>query len=128
MQAKIAVLAGDGIGPDVNAEAIKVLDAVASQFGHDFDYREGLVGGVSIDAHGVALTDETFELAEECDALLLGAIGGPKWDDPRATVRPEQGLLALRKRSGAVREPEASPDFSGAGRVYPQSASKSWKT
>ena len=100
MQAKIAVLAGDGIGPDVNAEAIKVLDAVASQFGHDFDYREGLVGGVSIDAHGVALTDETFDLAKECDALLLGAIGGPKWDDPRSTVRPEQGLLALRKRLG----------------------------
>ena len=74
MQAKIAVLAGDGIGPDVNAEAIKVLDAVASQFGHDFEYREGLVGGVSLDAHGVALTDETFELAEECDALLLGVL------------------------------------------------------
>ncbi len=97
MQAKIAVLPGDGIGPEVIAEAVKTLKAVADEFGHQFNFEEGLVGGVSIDAHGVALTDETFAMVKSCDSLLLGAIGGPKWDDPRSTVRPEQGLLALRK-------------------------------
>lgn len=100
MQATIAVLAGDGIGVDVTAEALKVLRTVAERFGHRFDFPSGLVGGAAIDATGTALPDESMELCRRSDAVLLGAVGGPKWDDPRASVRPEQGLLALRKGLG----------------------------
>jgi 3-isopropylmalate dehydrogenase len=100
MQASITVLAGDGIGPDVVAEGVKVLDAVAACFGHAFRYNHGLAGGISIDQHGVPLTEETLELCKASDAVLLGAVGGPKWSDPRAQVRPEQGLLALRAGLG----------------------------
>ncbi len=100
MDFKIAVLPGDGVGPEVVAEAIKVLEAVGQRFGHKFEYREGLVGGAAIDAHGVALTDETLEMCRSCDAVLLGAVGGPKWDDPLAKVGPDDGLLALRKGLG----------------------------
>jgi 3-isopropylmalate dehydrogenase len=97
---KIAVLPGDGVGPEVVAEAVKVLEAVGKRFGHSFEYREGLVGGAAIDVYGVALTEETLEMCRACDAVLLGAVGGPKWDDPLAKVRPEDGLLALRKGLG----------------------------
>ncbi len=100
MDFRIAVLPGDGVGPEVVAAAIKVLNSVGKAFGHRFEYREGLVGGAAIDAHGVALTDETLEMCRSCDAVLLGAVGGPKWDDPLAKVRPEDGLLALRKGLG----------------------------
>lgn len=100
MDFKIAVLPGDGVGPEVVAEAIKVLEAVGQRFGHKFEYREGLIGGAAIDAQGVALADETLEMCRSCDAVLLGAVGGPKWDDPLAKVRPEDGLLALRKGLG----------------------------
>lgn len=94
---KIAVLPGDGIGPEVMAEALKVLRAIEWRFEHSFALSEDLVGGASIDAHGTALRPETLELCRESDAVLFGAVGGPKWDDPSAPVRPEQGLLALRK-------------------------------
>ena len=100
MNFKIAVLPGDGVGPEVVAEAVKVLEAVGKRFGHSFEYREGLVGGAAIDVYGVALTEETLEMCRACDAVLLGAVGGPKWDDPLAKVRPEDGLLALRKGLG----------------------------
>ncbi len=100
MDFRIAVLPGDGVGPEVVAEAIKVLNAVGEKFAHRFEYREGLVGGAAIDVHGVALTEETLEMCQSCDAVLLGAVGGPKWDDPTAKVRPEDGLLALRKGLG----------------------------
>ncbi len=100
MDFRIAVLPGDGVGPEVVAEAIKVLDSVGERFAHRFEYKEGLVGGAAIDACGVALTDETLEMCRSCDAVLLGAVGGPKWDDPTAKVRPEDGLLALRKGLG----------------------------
>jgi len=93
----IAVLPGDGVGPEVTAEGVKVLGAVGKRFGHDFSFREGDIGGIAIDHHGVALTKETLQMCRRCDAVLLGAVGGPKWDDPKAKVRPEDGLLSLRK-------------------------------
>jgi 3-isopropylmalate dehydrogenase len=97
MQARIAVLPGDGIGPEVAAEAVKVLKKVADVFGHEFVFEEALIGGAAMDVSGNPLPDETLQLCRESDAILLAAVGDPKYDDPRATVRPEQGLLALRK-------------------------------
>jgi len=100
MRAVITVLPGDGIGPEVVHEGLKVLAAVAKAGGHAFETREALIGGAAIDATGTALPPDTLELAKTTDAVLLGAVGGPKWDDPRAKVRPEQGLLAIRKGLG----------------------------
>lgn len=94
---RIAVLPGDGVGPDVVREAQRVLDAVGRRFGHQFNYETGLIGGIAIDRTGTALPQETLKLCKRCDAVLLGAVGGPKWDDPKAKVRPEDGLLAIRK-------------------------------
>jgi len=91
---------GDGVGPEVTAEGRKVLEAIASSFGHDFEFSEQPVGGCSIDAHGTALTDEVLDACRAADAVFLGAVGGPKWDDPTADVRPEQGLLRLRSELG----------------------------
>ena len=100
MNSTIAVLPGDGIGPEVTAEAIKVLDAVASRFGHDFDLRYGRIGGNAIDDFGTPLPDETLEMCGDADGVLFGAVGGPKWDDPNAATRPEDGILAVRKGLG----------------------------
>lgn len=101
MEKKIAVINGDGIGPEVTAQSIKVLNAIAEEFGHQFSYTHGLMGAVSIDATGSALPDETLAICKESDAILFGAIGHPKFDnDPSAKVRPEQGLLQLRKELG----------------------------
>lgn len=100
MNAHIVLLPGDGIGPEVVAEAVRALDAVASRFGHAFTYTERLMGGCSIDKLGVSLTDETLADCQSADAVLLGAVGGPKWDDLQAKDRPERGLLALRKGLG----------------------------
>ena len=96
----LAILSGDGVGPEVTTEATKVLDAVGKKFGHTFDLRYGLIGGVAIDETETALPVDTLKLCKRCDAVLLGAVGGPKWDDPKAKVRPEDGLLALRKGLG----------------------------
>ncbi len=93
---RIAAIPGDGVGPDVVREARRVLDAVADRDGFEIAWRDLTAGGVAIDAHGVALRPEDLEAAGDCDAILLGAVGGPKWDDPDAKVRPEQALLALR--------------------------------
>jgi 3-isopropylmalate dehydrogenase len=94
------VLPGDGVGPEVTSEATKVLQAVAKRFEHDFSLRYGLVGGVAIDQSRTALSPDTLKMCRDCDAVLLGAVGGPKWDDPKARVHPEDGLLALRKGLG----------------------------
>jgi 3-isopropylmalate dehydrogenase len=100
MQAQIVLTPGDGIGPEVIAAAVRVLQAAAKKYGHTFDMQEYLIGGCAIDATGTALPAETLEAALHSDAVLLGAVGGPRWDDPSAAVRPEQGLLKLRKSMG----------------------------
>lgn len=98
MHKKIAVLSGDGIGPEVVSEAIKVLNSVSEKFGHTFEYEHALVGAIAIDKTGDPLPDETLKVCTSSDAVLFGAIGDPKYDNnPDAKVRPEQGLLALRK-------------------------------
>ena len=96
----ILVLPGDGIGPEVTAEGVRALEAIGRKFGHTFSMSEDLVGGASIDAHGTALRQETIDAAKASDAVLWGAVGGPKWDDPRAAVRPEQGILGIRSALG----------------------------
>ena len=100
MQFNLAVLPGDGIGPEVTTEAIKVLQTIGNRLGHTFNLKYGLVGGVAIDKTGTALPEDTLKMCQRSDAVLLGAVGGPKWDDPKAKVRPEDGLLALRKDLG----------------------------
>jgi 3-isopropylmalate dehydrogenase len=100
MKSLIQLLPGDGIGPEVVAVAREVLETVADCFEHQFTFSTHLLGGCAIDRHGTALPDETLAGAHAADAILLGAVGGPKWDDPSAKVRPEQGLLGIRKQLG----------------------------
>ena len=100
MKANIVLLPGDGIGPEVVTEAVRVLEAIAQHYGHAFEFTARLMGGCSIDKYGSSLTDETLRACQKSDAVLLGAVGGPKWDDPAAKDRPERGLLALRKGLG----------------------------
>jgi 3-isopropylmalate dehydrogenase len=96
----LIVLPGDGVGPEVINETVKVLKAVGEKYGHKFNLNTRLVGGASIDAEGVAVSKATVNLCKKADAVLLGAVGGPKWDDPLAKARPEDGLLELRKSLG----------------------------
>ena len=100
MQADIAVLPGDGIGPEVTAAALSVLKTVARRYGHQFNFSEHDIGGIAIDRTGEPLPASTLAACKSADAVLLGAVGGPKWSDPNSKVRPEQGLLALRKGLG----------------------------
>jgi 3-isopropylmalate dehydrogenase len=100
MRFNLAVIPGDGIGPEVVAETVKVLNAAGKKFGHEFSLKYGLVGGVAIDKEGTALSAETLRMCKRSDAVLLGAVGDPKYDDPRAPIHPEDGLLALRKGLG----------------------------
>lgn len=95
--AKIVLLPGDGIGPEIMVQAERVLTAIAKKFGHAFHFESHLMGGCAIDATGEALPQETLRACQASDAVLLGAVGGPKWDDPRAKTRPEAGLLKIRK-------------------------------
>jgi 3-isopropylmalate dehydrogenase len=97
MQARIVTFPGDGVGPEVMAQAVRVLETVAARHGHDFAFDDRRIGGTAIDTFGTPLRDEDIEAAREADGILLGAVGGPKWDDPSASVRPEQGLLKIRK-------------------------------
>jgi len=97
MQFKLAVLPGDGVGPEITEATVKVLQTVGEKFGYKFDLHCGLIGGMAIDERGVSLPPDTLKMCQSCDAVLLGAVGGPKWDDPKAKDRPEVGLLALRK-------------------------------
>jgi 3-isopropylmalate dehydrogenase len=97
MKKNIALVKGDGIGPEVVAQAVKTLDAVAKKYGHMFEYTDVLAGGGSIDTHGVPLTDEAVAQCKASDAVLLGAVGGPKWDALPGHLRPERALLGLRK-------------------------------
>src|SRR5215472_8162442 len=97
---RVAVLAGDGIGPEVTAEAVKVLKAVEDISGPTFRFQSGLIGGAAVDATAVPLPAETISICNNSQAILLGAVGGPQWDSKRPEVRPEQGLLQLRQRMG----------------------------
>ncbi|GMU41624.1 MAG: 3-isopropylmalate dehydrogenase [Chloroflexota bacterium] len=119
----IFVLPGDGIGPEVTAEGVRVLEAIGQRFEHVFKFEQDLVGGAAIDEHGVAILPETLEKASKSDAVLFGAVGGPKWDDPQATVRPEQGLLAIRSGLGLwanLRPVQAIPALLNASTLKPE--------
>ncbi|MBV08066.1 3-isopropylmalate dehydrogenase [Rubinisphaera sp.] len=100
MRANLVLLPGDGIGPEIVAEAEKVLKFIASEHGHDFEMTTGEIGGCAIDAYGDPLPEKTLEPCRNSDGILLGAVGGPKWDDPNAKTRPEVGLLKIRKELG----------------------------
>lgn len=101
MELKIAVLAGDGIGPEISAEGVKVMKAVCSKFGHQVTFREALCGAAAIDAVGNPFPEETLKACQDADAVLFSAVGDPRFDNnPNAKVRPEQGLLAMRKQLG----------------------------
>jgi 3-isopropylmalate dehydrogenase len=123
VNAKIAVLPGDGIGTEVTAEAVRVLLAVGKRWNHTFELKEALLGGIAIDKTGTALPQETLDVCRASDAVLLGAVGGPKWDDPNAKVRPEQGLLGLRKALGLyanLRPVKPHPKLLGASSLKPE--------
>jgi 3-isopropylmalate dehydrogenase len=123
MEAKIVLLPGDGIGPEVVAAAVRVLRAVEEKFGHRFIFEELKIGGCSIDAAGVSLTADTLKACQAADAVLLGAVGGPKWDDPTAKERPEKGLLALRKGLAVfanLRPVRVYPTLVGASPLKPE--------
>lgn len=100
MQARIVLLPGDGIGPEVVAQAQRVLDRVAAKFGHQFEFSTHAIGGCAIDEFGDPLPEQSLTACRAADAILLGAVGGPKWDDPNAKTRPEVGLLKIRKELG----------------------------
>lgn len=119
----ILVLPGDGIGPEVTAEGVRVLEAVGERFEHVFNFEQDLVGGAAIDALGTAILPETIEKASKSNAVLFGAVGGPKWDDPNANVRPEQGLLAIRSGLGLwanLRPVTAIPALIDASTLRPE--------
>ncbi len=123
MNARIALLPGDGIGPEVTAEGRRVLEAVATRFGHQFQFVSLPMGGNAIDSHGTPLPDSTLAACRESDAILLGAVGGPKWDDPRAKTRPEAGLLQIRKELGLfanLRPIAPSPHLLAASPLKPE--------
>ncbi len=123
MDATIVVLAGDGIGPEVTAEARKVLNAVGEKYGHTFRFVDKLMGGCAIDALGTSLPDDTVQAAKAADAVLLGAVGGPKWDNPNAADRPERGLLAIRKALNLfanLRPVKITPQLIDASAIKPE--------
>jgi 3-isopropylmalate dehydrogenase len=123
MKARVAVLGGDGIGPEVIAEGVRCLRAVAESFGHELDLVELPFGGAAIDAFGDPLPADTLQGCLRADAVLLGAIGGPKWSAPTAKVRPEQGLLRLRKELGVyanLRPVKVLPALADASTIKPE--------
>jgi 3-isopropylmalate dehydrogenase len=123
MRARFVTLPGDGIGPEVAAEAVKVLVAIAGRFGHDFEFEEHLIGGAAIDATGQPLSAATVEACRRADAVILGAVGGPKWDDPTSPVRPEQGLLSIRSELGLfanLRPITVYPELAPASPLRPE--------
>ena len=123
MEARIALLPGDGIGPEVLEAGRKVLASVARRFGHTFHMQAYPVGGGAIDTTGSPLPEDTLQACQDADAVLLGAVGGPKWDDPNSAVRPEQGLLGLRKNLGLyanLRPVKPHPDLLAASPLRPE--------
>lgn len=122
MEYNIAVVKGDGIGPEIVSEAMLVLDKVGEKFGHKFGFQEVLAGGCSIDKNGIPLTDETIEICKNADSVLLGAVGGPKWDDVPSAKRPEKALLRSARRTGSGRQPAPSADAQGTCGCVPDQA------
>jgi 3-isopropylmalate dehydrogenase len=122
MKFTIAVLPGDGVGPEVIGEAVKALEAVGRKHGHTFEMRHGRIGGNAIDEFGTPLPSETLATAKGSDAVLFGAVGGPKWDNPNAKVRPEEGILGIRKELGLfanIRPVKAYPQLVNASPLKP---------
>ena len=123
MKARIAVLPGDGIGPEIVPQAVQILEAVAAQYGHTFEFRAADVGGAAIDKTGRPLPEETLMLAKASDAILLGAVGGPKWDGLAYDVRPERALLGLREQLGLyanLRPAKLYPMLADASTLKPE--------
>jgi 3-isopropylmalate dehydrogenase len=123
LKARIVTLPGDGIGPEVTEAAVQLLECVGKLYSHAFEFQEHLIGGCSIEHHGVALTENTLSACKSCDGVLLGAVGGPQWDDPNASVRPEQGLLGIRKGLGLyanLRPVRSIPALFDASPVRPE--------
>ena len=123
MSGKILLLPGDGIGPEIVAEALKVLEALGGDAGAGFEIEHAPIGGAAVDACGVPLPDETLERARACDAILLGAVGGPRWDGIERALRPERGLLALRSELGVfanLRPAIAYPQLADASTLKPE--------
>jgi len=123
MDARITVLAGDGVGPEVTAEAVACLRAVAERFGHRFTFQEALIGGAAVDATGDPLPERTLDLCRTSDAVLLGAVGGPAWDRHPREQRPESGLLRLRKALGLfanLRPVAVHPSLEDASPLKPE--------
>ena len=123
MSGQILVLPGDGIGPEIITEALKVLEALRGEFDREYEIVHAPIGGAAVDAHGVPLPDETLERARACDAILLGAVGGPRWDGLERDIRPERGLLALRSELGVfanLRPAIAYPQLAGASTLKPE--------
>jgi len=123
LEFNITLLPGDGIGPEVVGEAVRVLEVIASKYNHTFKFQDRLMGGCSIDKYGSSLTDETLADCKSADAVLLGAVGGPKWDDPSAKDRPERGLLALRKGLGVfanLRPVKVHPELINSSSLKPE--------
>jgi 3-isopropylmalate dehydrogenase len=120
---RILILPGDGIGPEVTHQARRVLEAVAAREGLSLSFEEGLIGGAAIDARGTPLADDVLETARACRAVLLGAVGGPKWDDMPVATRPERGLLRIRKELGLfanLRPATVFPALAGASTLKPE--------
>ena len=123
MEKTIAILPGDGIGPEIVAQAVRVLDCVAAKYGHTFTYQTVAIGGCSIDQYSVPITEENMALCKGADSVLLGAVGGPKWDGCPASIRPEKALLAVRKELGLfanLRPTKLFPQLASASPLKPE--------
>ena len=119
MNKTIAIIKGDGIGPEIVTEAMGILDAVAAKFGHTFTYVDAPMGGNAIDKFGVPLPDSSLATCRNADSVLLGAVGGPKWDDQPAANRPERGLLKLREGMGLYTNVRPAKMFSELSAACP---------
>ena len=127
MEFNILVLQGDGIGPEVTAQGIRILSTIGKKLGHRFNYVYHPIGGAGIDTYGIPLRQETISQAKRSDAILVGAVGGPKWDDPKATIRPETAILGLRKALDLfanLRPVKVFPSLKGASAVKSSNISK----
>ncbi len=127
MEYKLAVIPGDGIGPDVIEQTLLVLDKVGEKFGHTFHYHKVLAGGCAIDKYGTSLPEESLQKCLDCDSVLLGAVGGPKWDGVDKNIRPEAALLGIRSAMGLyanLRPAKLFPQLSGASPLKPEIVAK----